>query len=303
MTAPDIRNRLLAIQRRRGKVVVIDPRRTETAALADQHLFIRPGTDALLLLAVLHTLHAEGLARPGRLGPFVHDFDGFWRCVQGFTPETAAAHTGIEAVAIRELARGFATADRAVWYGRFGVCTQEFGALGMWLIYALNIVTGNLDRPGGAMFTRPAVDLVGRNETRYRGFGRWRSRVRKPPRVRRRTAGRCDGRGDADARSGADPGHGHDGGQPRALQPQRTSTGRGTGPPGLHGVPRPLHQRDHSPRCTSFCPRQPPWNTRTTIWSSTCWRSATPPASPRPCLLPPRTRATTGKSCSSCRCA
>ncbi len=181
MTAPDIKKRLQAIRERGGKVVVIDPRRTETARLADQHLFIRPGTDALLLLAVLHTLHAEGLSRPGRLEAFVDDLDVLWRCMEGFTPEMAGPLTGIDAGAIRQLARAFAAAEGAVWYGRVGVCTQEFGALCQWLIYAINIVTGNLDRPGGAMFTRPAVDTIPLRMFRYRGFARWRSRVRGLP--------------------------------------------------------------------------------------------------------------------------
>jgi anaerobic selenocysteine-containing dehydrogenase len=181
MTAPDIRNRLRAIRGRGGRVVVIDPRRTETADLADRNLFIRPGTDALLLLAVLHTIHAEGLARPGRLAAFVENLDALWQCVEGFTPEAVAPQTGVSPMAIRELAREFATAERAVWYGRVGVCTQEFGALCQWLINALNIVTGNLDRAGGAMFPRPAVDPIGLRQTRFRGFGRWRSRVRGLP--------------------------------------------------------------------------------------------------------------------------
>ena len=181
MTAPDIKNRLRAIQERGGKVVVIDPRRTETAQLADQHLFIRPGTDPLLLLAVLHTLDAEGLSRPGRLEPLISDLDDFWRCVRGFTPEKAASLTGIEPAVTRELARAFATAGSAVWYGRFGVCTQEFGSLAMWLIYALNIVTGNLDRPGGAMFPCPALDPIEQKSTAHARFGRWYSRVRKLP--------------------------------------------------------------------------------------------------------------------------
>lgn len=181
MTAPDIKTRLRAIQERGGKVVVIDPRRTETARLADQHLFIRPGSDPLLLLAVLHTLDTEGLSRPGRLEPLVSDLDDFWRCVRGFTPEKAGPLTGVEPTVIRELAKAFAAAGSAVWYGRFGVCTQEFGSLAMWLIYALNIVTGNLDRPGGAMFPCPALDPIGQKRATRAPFGRWHSRVRKLP--------------------------------------------------------------------------------------------------------------------------
>jgi anaerobic selenocysteine-containing dehydrogenase len=181
MTAPDVKSRLRAIRERGGKVVVIDPRRTETARLADQHLFIRPGTDALLLLAVLNTLREEGRADPGRLGGFLDNLDVFWRHVGGVTPEMAEPWTGIDAAAIRALAREFADARSAVWYGRIGVCTQEFGSLVQWLIDALNIVTGNLDRPGGAMFTRPAVDPIPLKASRFKGFGRWKSRVRGLP--------------------------------------------------------------------------------------------------------------------------
>ncbi|MFO0881017.1 MAG: molybdopterin oxidoreductase family protein [Gemmataceae bacterium] len=178
MTAPDIKNRLRAVRARGGQVVVIDPRRTETADLAGRHLFIRPGTDALLLLAVLHTLREEGLARPG---PFVNGLEVFWRAVVGVTPEAVAPVTGITPDDIRRLAREFAAARSAVWYGRFGVCTQEFGGLAMWLIYAINVVTGNLDREGGAMFPRPAVDLIALDPAPFTGFGRWHSRVRHLP--------------------------------------------------------------------------------------------------------------------------
>src|SRR5262249_56192650 len=107
--------------------------------------------------------------------------DRVGECVEGFGGEGVAPRTGVAPGAIRDLARDFAAAERAVWYGRVGVCTQEFGALCQWLIYALNIVTGNLDRPGGAMFPRPAVDPLGLSAARYKGFRRWRSRVRGLP--------------------------------------------------------------------------------------------------------------------------
>lgn len=181
MTAPDVKNRLKAVQDRGGRVVVIDPRRTETAKLADQHVFIRPGTDAVLLLAILHTLHDEGLAHPGRLEPHLNGLEALWQIVGEFTAESAGPVAGIDAPVIRDLARAFARADGAVWYGRVGVCTQEFGALALWLIYVTNIVTGNLDRPGGAMFAKPAVDPVNLRTARYEGFARWHSRVRKLP--------------------------------------------------------------------------------------------------------------------------
>ncbi len=183
MTAPDIANRLKAIQSRGGKLVVIDPRHTQTAALADTHYFIKPGTDVLLLLALLHTIFAEGLANPGALAAHADGLDTVQRSVADFTPELAAGPTGIPAEAIRQLARDFATAKTAVCYGRIGVSTQQFGGLCHWLINLLNFVTGNLDSPGGAMFTLPAVDVVGiTTATGQTGrYGRWHSRVRGLP--------------------------------------------------------------------------------------------------------------------------
>ncbi len=181
MTAPDIKNRLREIRARGGQVVVLDPRRTETARLAGRHDFLRPGSDPVLLLAVLHQIHAERLARPGRLLPLLEGHDDFWGAVVGVTPEQAAPITGLAPDTIRRLAREFAAARRAVWYGRFGVCTQAFGGLTLWLIYALNVVTGRMDHEGGAMFPRPAFDPIALGMAHFGGFGRWKSRVRGLP--------------------------------------------------------------------------------------------------------------------------
>ncbi len=183
MTAPGILRRIESLKGRGGRLVVIDPRRTETARLADRHLFIRPGTDALLLAAMLQTILEEDLARPGRLESFCTPLGTVRRAVEPFGPERVAATTGIDAGEIRELARELAAAPAAAVYGRFGVSTQAFGGLCHWLINLLNIVTGNLDRAGGVLFTRPAVDPLraggrgglGRRHTRVRGlpgFGR-----------------------------------------------------------------------------------------------------------------------------------
>lgn len=161
MTAPGVKRRIRDLQRRGGQVVVIDPRRTETAAIADRHLFIRPSSDALLLAAMLQTIFAHGEAAPGRLAGIMTDIDRLAALVEPFTPERVEAATGIPAAAITELALDFASARAAVCYGRLGTCTQEFGTLASWLIDCLNIVTGNLDRPGGAMFSTPPVDLPG----------------------------------------------------------------------------------------------------------------------------------------------
>jgi anaerobic selenocysteine-containing dehydrogenase len=183
MTAPDMSRRLQEIRQRGGKIILVDPRFTETARLADRHLFIRPGTDVLLLLALLHVVFDEGLTRLDHLAAFTKSVDTIGNLVAQFPPEEAEAMTGIDAGQIRLLARDFACAPAAVCYGRIGVSTQEFGGACQWLINVLNIVTGNLDRAGGAMFTRPAFDPITAPESLApRGsFARWHSRVRKLP--------------------------------------------------------------------------------------------------------------------------
>ena len=180
MTAPDVANRLKAVQARGGKVVVIDPRRTETAARADAHYFIRPGTDVFLLLAMVQVLYAENLVNPGRLADFTDGIAELEAAVSGFTPERASAITGLEAEVIRTLARELATTERAVVYGRVGVSVQEFGGLCLWLINALNLLTGHLDEPGGYMFATPALDILGKPGI-YNKYDRYRSRVRQAP--------------------------------------------------------------------------------------------------------------------------
>jgi len=183
MTAPGMGRRLEEIRQRGGKVVLIDPRLNETARFVDQHLFIRPGTDVLLLLAMLQVVFAEGLRRPGPLSEFTKGVEKVANLVAEFTPERVASITGIAAEEIRSLAKAFAAADSAVCYGRIGVSTQEFGGVCQWLINVLNIVTGNLDRPGGAMFTRPAFDPVNapKSLAPRGGFARRHTRVRKLP--------------------------------------------------------------------------------------------------------------------------
>ena len=183
MTAPGMSRRLQEIRQRGGKVILIDPRFTETARLADRHVFIKPGTDVLLLLALLHVVFEEGLTRPGPLAAFTKGVESIGKLVAEFPPEKVAAITGIDSDQIRLLAREFAAAESAVCYGRIGVSTQEFGAACQWLINVLNIVTGNLDRPGGAMFTLPAFDpITAPQSLSPRGsYARWHSRVRKLP--------------------------------------------------------------------------------------------------------------------------
>jgi anaerobic selenocysteine-containing dehydrogenase len=177
MTVPDVAKRLKALAARGGKLVVIDPRRTETAAIAGEHHFIRPGTDAAFLLGLLATLGEEGLVRPGRLAAHLDGFDDAMARIAPYTAERAARITGIPAAEIRRIAHAFAAAPAAVCYGRMGVSTQVHGTLCQWLIQLLNIATGNLDRVGGALVTRPAFDIVGAPGSRPGSYGRWTSRV------------------------------------------------------------------------------------------------------------------------------
>ena len=173
MTVPDVEKRLKAIQARGGKVVVVDPRRSETAAMADQHLFVRPGGDAALLFGLLNTLFAEGLTRASHLP--VDGLAEVRQAVAGFSAEAMSPLCAVPALQIRQLARDFAAADKAVCYGRMGVSTQSFGTLCHWLVQLINLVTGNLDQVGGALCTEPAVDLVASTSGGH--FNRWQSRV------------------------------------------------------------------------------------------------------------------------------
>ena len=185
MTAPDMRGRLRAIRDRGGKVVVIDPRRSRTAEHADEHHFIRPGTDAHLLAAMTREIFESGKADPGRLAEHTEGIDLARTLVAPFTPERAAAACGIHADDIRRMAHELADAERAVVYGRIGTCTQEFGTLASWLVDVLNVITGNLDEPGGAMFTKAAAGQSNSSGEPGRGrgvkLGRWQSRVRELP--------------------------------------------------------------------------------------------------------------------------
>ena len=183
MSAPDMKGRLKAIQKRGGRVVVVDPRRTETALAADEHVFVRPGTDALLLLALLGEVLGHGPTL-GRLAEFTDGLDVLKKIVGDYTPERAEGPTGVPAEVIRRLGRELSQARTAAVYGRVGTSMHAFGTLCQWLVNALNVVTGNLDRPGGVMFSRPALDpltLPAGTGLGPGSFGRWRSRVRGLP--------------------------------------------------------------------------------------------------------------------------
>jgi anaerobic selenocysteine-containing dehydrogenase len=183
MTAPGFGKRMDEIKARGGRVVVIDPRRTETATRAGEHLFIQPETDAFLLLALIHEVFAQGLEDLAALAEVTDGLSALKQAVQPFTADKAAEMTGIDARTIRDLARDFASAKSAVCYARMGASTQSFGSLCQWANNALNIITGNFDSPGGAMFTTPALDYVGMTSRKgkHRTYPERRSRVSQQP--------------------------------------------------------------------------------------------------------------------------
>ncbi|UQX00449.1 molybdopterin oxidoreductase family protein [Streptomyces sp. RerS4] len=182
-TAPDFPRRLKALRARGGTLVVVDPRRTRTAALADRHLAPRPGSDALLLAALAHTLLAEKLEAPGALTEHLDGLGALADALARFTPEAVAPACDLPADEIRGLARALAAAPTAAVYGRIGSCTVEHGTLASWLVDVLNILTGNLDRPGGVLFPLPATGPRPRPAGPGKGFalGRWHSRVSGHP--------------------------------------------------------------------------------------------------------------------------
>ncbi|MFE2328662.1 molybdopterin oxidoreductase family protein [Streptomyces sp. NPDC059385] len=185
-TAPDFPGRLKALRARGGTLVVVDPRRTRTAALADRHLAPRPGSDALLLAALAHTLLVEKLAAPGALDERTEGLGELAAALESFTPEAVAPACDLPADEIRTLARELAAAPPAAVYGRIGSCTVEHGTLASWLVDVLNILTGNLDRPGGVLFPLPAAGPRPRPAGPGKGFalGRWHSRVSGHPEVK-----------------------------------------------------------------------------------------------------------------------
>ncbi|MER6223937.1 molybdopterin oxidoreductase family protein [Streptomyces sp900105755] len=182
-TAPDFPGKLKALRARGGTLTVIDPRRTRTAKLADRHIAIRPGADALLLAAMTQVLFEEGLVDLGHLAPHIDGLDELRAAIGDFTPDAVAHATDVDAGTIRVLARELAAAPTAAVYGRIGSCTVPHGTLASWLVDVLNTLTGNLDRPGGALFPQAATDRTPRPAGPGRGFalGRWHSRVSQHP--------------------------------------------------------------------------------------------------------------------------
>ncbi len=180
-TVPDYRGKAKAMRARGGRITVIDPRRNETAAAADEHVFIKPGGDVFLLLGMVNTLFSEGLVRPGRLAEHLNGLEALRAAVQGFTPEKMASGCGIAADIQRRLARELAAAKAGAVYGRIGTCTQRHGTLNSWLVDVLNVLSGHLDAPGGMMFPKAAAFAA--NTAGQPGSGRGVSTGRRHSRV------------------------------------------------------------------------------------------------------------------------
>ncbi|HSV37704.1 MAG TPA: molybdopterin-dependent oxidoreductase [Nocardioidaceae bacterium] len=180
MTVPDFPGRVRELHARGGRMVVFDPRRTETAKVADEHVFVRPGTDVHILLAMLHTVFAERLTS---VPAYVDGVAQIEAAVTAYTPERAEQLSGVPAETIRRITREYVASGAGALYGRLGVSTQAFGALCQWAIQCLNAVTGNLDREGGVMLTEPAIDIVGRRLIGRGHIDKYRSRVRDLPEV------------------------------------------------------------------------------------------------------------------------
>jgi anaerobic selenocysteine-containing dehydrogenase len=178
MSVPDVAKRLEAIKNRNGKYVVIDPRKTETAKHASEHIFIQPNTDAYFLIAFIKALISY--KSPIDLPDYVEEFDKLLSYINNFDYQKIENITGISTDKINQLAKEFIDAPSAVCYGRVGVSTQKFGGICLWLINVINIISGNLDKKGGAMFTLPAIDFVGPSKPKDR-FKRWHSRVSAYP--------------------------------------------------------------------------------------------------------------------------
>ncbi len=183
MSAAGMPEKINLLQARGGKMIVVDPRYTETALKADRHIFIKPGTDVFFLAAILHVFFNNGLTKQGHFPKWITGEEKLKGIFDRFSPERVAKITGIPAQTITTTAFEFSAASSAVCYGRIGVSTQQHGTLCQWLINLINIVTGNFDRPGGAMFSNPAIDVIKYSAPKgtMDKYNRWQSRVRRYP--------------------------------------------------------------------------------------------------------------------------
>ena len=256
MGAPGFEKRIDALRARGGRFVVVDPRRTESAAIADEYFGIRPGTDVYLLLALLHEVFTQGRIDLAHLAPHVDGLDALRKAVLEFDPQLLAARTSLPHSRIVALAHDLMAEPRALVYGRVGACTQEFGGLTLWLIYCLNAVTGHLDREGGMMFAEPAVDLTRAYGSRGH-YGKFHSRVRKLPEFSNElpVAALAEEIIDTRHRPGACAVHVR--GQPRAVDAERGAARRCTRATRVHGVDRPVPERILAARAPDPAADQP----------------------------------------------
>jgi len=180
-TVPNVKKRIQRLQKRGGKFVVVDPRKTETAKIADGHHFIKPGTDTALFLGLLLALDEAGLVNPGRLMPMLNGWEEAWALIHKFNLEELSDYCGIPAADIRAIAAELGSGQPAIVYGRMGVSVARYGTLNHYLIQLLNIATGNVDREGGVMFPDTIIDPVERSGTG--SYGRYQTRLSGRPEV------------------------------------------------------------------------------------------------------------------------
>ena len=251
-TAPDWPGRIESMRARGGKLVVVDPRRSRTAEEADEWIAIRPGTDPYLLAAMVRTIVDDDLVDLGTVAEYVTGYDDMVAALAPYDADSVAALTGIDADTIRRLARELVASPTAAVYGRIGTTTAEFGTIASWLVDVLNIVSGNLDRPGGAMFATPAT---GGSSTRGKPragkdlrLGARTSRVRGLRRDAGRVPGGLPRGGDRDPRRRPDQGAVHHRRQPGAVAPERSAARQRPRTARADGVDRHLRQRD-DPAC------------------------------------------------------
>ncbi len=182
MVAPNVKGRLKAIRERGGKVITVDPRFTETSKIADEHVSIRPGSDAAFLMAMLHVLIDENLIDQEAIDAMADGWESTADAARAFSPERTAAMTGIDADTTRRLSREFAAAKRGVVYTRLGVCNNRFGTLATWANDVVNLAAGRLGKRGGWMLAEPIMDIATIADlTGINGHGRWHTRVRGLP--------------------------------------------------------------------------------------------------------------------------
>ncbi|MDG2272963.1 MAG: molybdopterin-dependent oxidoreductase, partial [Halioglobus sp.] len=171
---PDVKGAMTNIQQRGGKCVVIDPRRTATAEAADQHLFIKPGTDAYFLMAFANTVFERDDIRLEHLSDYIDNVDGLRTAVANYTPESTASLTGVPAGTLRQLVADYCAAEKAALYGRIGLCTQEFGLASHWMLMVISLLTGNFDREGGMMLATAPTGGSGPGVAGdIKPYGRW----------------------------------------------------------------------------------------------------------------------------------